>query len=247
MRKLLLILLSSITLVANDLFLYEYSGQPEISEVVSNKSIIVDNIKGKTYTLENNLSVSTDTNSTATYIFPHRIAILQKESTGGYFTDGDVTYVNDFKLSEILKIKESQFVQSFNGELYCVSESTNQSTIGTSMANILFDQAKLFIKSGDKYTHVYVIEGKCTVLDTKSSKKKKELKQNDYLVVTPQVILSPREGSVKSNGNSFSIKEVDEEEIVIHKKQIDELQIKLNNTLFVNYNTNIFGFKLRTP
>lgn len=245
MRKLLLILLSSITLVANDLFLYEYSGQPEISEVVANKSIVVNNIKGKTYTLKNNLSLSTDTNSTATYIFPHRIAILQKESTGGYFTDGDTTYVNDFKLPEILKVKQSQFMQSFNGEVYCVSESTNQIIIGTSMANILFDQAKLFIKSGDKYTHIYVVDGKCTVLDSKSSKKKKDLKQSDYLVVTPQVTLSPREGSVKSNGNSFSIKEVEEDEAITHKKQTDELQLNLNNTLFINYNTNVFGIKLK--
>ena len=83
-----------------------------------------------------------------------------------------------------------------------------------------------------------------TVLDNKS-KKKKDLKEGDYLVVTPQVILNAREATVTKMGNSFSIKEVEDEEKDAHNKSIQTLKSKLDNTLFVNYGQNIFGFKLK--
>jgi hypothetical protein len=46
-------------------------------------------------------------------------------------------------------------------------------------------------------------------------------------------------------GNSFSIKEVEDEEKEAHTKSIQSLKSKLDNTLFVNYGQNIFGFKLK--
>lgn len=247
MKKILnlILLLGSLTLHADNLFLYDKTNKVEISDIRDNKLNVFKSIIGNTYSLKNSLSVVTDTNANCVYVLPHEIAIRQQEITSVYFTGDIIQYYNDFTIPSVVKIKESLFNLSLNGELYIVSKNTNQNTIGTSMANILFDQAKLFIKSGDKYAHVYVIDGKCTVFDIKSSKKKKELKQNDYLVVTPQVTLSPKEGSVRSIGNSFSTKDVEEDETSLHKKQIEDLQSKLNNTLFVNYNTNIFGFKLK--
>jgi hypothetical protein len=65
------------------------------------------------------------------------------------------------------------------------------------------------------------------------------------LVVTPQVILNAREATVTKMGNSFSIKEVEDEEKDAHNKSIQTLKVKLDNTLFVNYGQNIFGFKLK--
>jgi ribosomal 50S subunit-recycling heat shock protein len=91
---------------------------------------------------------------------------------------------------------------------------------------------------------LYVVGGNITVLDNKS-KKKKDLKEGDYLVVTPQVILNPREATVTKLGNSFSIKEVEDEEKEAHTKSIQSLKSKLDNTLFANYGQNIFGFKLK--
>lgn len=243
----LILILGSLTLNADNLFLYDKSNKIEISDIRDNKLSVFTNVIGKTYSLKNSLSVVTDTNANCVYVLPHEIAIQQQEITSVYFTGDIIKYHNDFTIPSVVKIKESLFNLSLNGELYVVSKNTNQNTIGTSMANILFENAKLFIKSGDKYTHVYVVEGKCIVLDSKSSKKKKELKQNDYLVITPQITLSPREGVVKSSGNSFSTKDVEEDEALTHKKQSDDLQSKLDNTLFVNYDTNIFGFKLRLP
>jgi hypothetical protein len=101
----------------------------------------------------------------------------------------------------------------------------------------------LFITSRAKYTHVYVVEGNVTVSDIKS-KKKKQLKADDYLVITPQIVLSPREGTISNLGNSFSIKEVEDTEKEIHVKETQVLTDKLNNVIFVNYDTNIFGIKL---
>lgn len=231
--------------MANDLFLYESDKSVELSEVINNKVNVIENIVGKTYSLTNNLSIVNGTNGASTYVFPHRIAIQQRDSTSAYFNWDDIKYANDFKLPSVVHIKESLFNLSINGEVYVVSESTNQNVIGTSMVNISFDKSKLFVKSGDKYTQVYVDEGKVLVSDSKSSKKKKELKSGDYLVVTPQIVLSARDATVKSSGNSFSIKETDEEEIKLHKNSLTNLQSKLDNTLFVNYNKNIFGIKLK--
>lgn len=245
MKKLLLILLSSSVLIANDLFLYETDKSTEITEVINNKVNTLENIVGKTYSLKNNLSIVHGTNGYSTYVFPHKIIIQQRELTSAYFNNDDIKYVNDFKLPSVVQVKESLFNISVNGEIYIINENTNQIAVGTSMVNISIDKAKLFIKSGDKYTQIYVDEGKALVSDSKSSKKKKELKSGDYLVVTPQIVLNAREAAVKSMGNSFSIKETDDDELKLHKSTLTDLQIKLDNTLFVNYDTNIFGFKLK--
>lgn len=244
MKKFIILLLTSISLYANELFLYDYTDKIELNEVIENKLKDAGPQSGKTYSLLNNLSLGTLTNSTATYSFAHRIAVHQKEQSTAYFSQSQTEYINDFKLPAVVKVKDSLFTFSFNGELYCISTGTNKHTIATSMSFIIFDTVKLFVKAGEKYTQVYVIDGTVTVQDNKS-KKKKELKTGDYLVITPQAILNPKEGTITKLGNSFSIKEVEDDEKQVHVKEIDILQDKLNNTLFVNYGTNVFGIKLK--
>jgi len=244
MKKLIPILLTAFVLNANNVFVYDFTGTPELSEVIDNKVNNLEIVVGKTYTLKNNLSLTTTTNATATYTFPHRIAFAQKDSTGVYFTTDDIKYVNNFKLPEVIKIEESLFAPSVNGEIYVISEHDKQNMVGTSMANILFNKAKLFIKSADKYTHIYVQEGKCIVQDSKSSKKKKELKEGEYLVVTPQIVMSAKDARV-TTGNSFSVKDIEDEEKSFHREELQKLQNKLDNTLFVNYNNDIFGIKIK--
>lgn len=244
MKKFLTILLASISLYANELFLYDFTDKIELNEVIDNKLKDANSQSGKTYSLLNNLSLGTSTNSTATYTFAHRIAVHQKEQSTAYFSQSQTEYVNDFKLPAVVKVKDSLFTFSFNGELYCVSTGTNKHTISTSMSFIIFDTVQMFVKAGDKYTQVYIVDGTATVQDSKS-KKKKDLKTGDYLVITPQVILNPKEGTITKLGNSFSIKEVEDDEKQIHNKEINVLQEKLNNSLFVNYGTNVFGIKLK--
>ena len=244
MKKLIPILLTAFVLNANNVFVYDFTGTPELSEVINNKVNNLEIVVGKTYTLKNNLSLTTTTNATATYTFPHRISFAQKDSTGVYFTTDDIKYVNNFKLPEVIKIEESLFAPSINGEVYVISEHDKQNMVGTSMANILFNKAKLFIKSADKYTHIYVQEGKCIVQDSKSSKKKKELKEGEYLVVTPQIVMSAKDARV-TTGNSFSVKDIEDEEKSFHEEELQKLQNKLDNILFVNYNNDIFGIKIK--
>lgn len=245
MKTIIALLLTTLSLCANDLFLYETTDKIEIAEVIDNKLNVLTTQVGKTYSLSNNPSLNTTSNSMATYMFPHRIAVFQKENSGVYLNPTQIEYNNNFKLPEVIKVKDSLFNLSAQGELYCVSEALKQTTIGTSMGMVVFDKAKLFIKAGDKYTHVYVIEGKATVLDARSSKKKKELKDGDYLVITPALSLNPKETKVVSTGNSFSIKEVEDPEKDLHLAEIKLLQEKLNNVLFVNYGQSIFGVKLK--
>ena len=240
----LLLLLMSVNLVANDLYLYDANEQIEITEVINNKLSVLNAQINNTFTLTNSLNINTQTNSTVTYVFPYRIAIHQREITSTYFNQTSTEYDNNFKLPEVVKVKDAMFNFTSNGELYCVSESATTNTILTSLCSIVFNKTSFFIKSGDKYTQIYVVGGNVTVLDSKS-KKKKDLKEGDYLVVTPQVILNAREATVTKMGNSFSIKEVEEEEKYAHNKSIQTLKSKLDNTLFVNYGQNIFGFKLK--
>lgn len=245
MKIIIALLLTTLSLCANDLFLYETVEKVEIVEVIDNKLNLLNTQVGKTYSLSNNPSLTTTSNSFVTYMFPHRIAVFQRENSSTYFNPTEIEYNNDFKLPEVIKVKESSFNFSAQGELYCVSDCLKQTTIGTSMGMVVFDKAKLFIKSGEKYTHVYVIEGKATVIDAKSSKKKRELKEGDYLVITPSLSMNPKETKVVSTGNSFSIKDVEDPEKNLHLAEIELLQNKLNNVIFVNYTQSIFGFKLK--
>ena len=243
MKKFLTILLTVLNLHANDLFVYDTNGQVELTEVINNKLNVLTTTVGKTYTITNSLNINT-TNSSVSYIVPYRIAVFHKENTSTYFNQTSTEYVNDFKLPEVVKVKDAMFNFTLNGELYCVSESTNLNTLLTTLCSVTFGQSTFFIKSNEKFTHVYVMSGNVTVLDNKS-KKKKELKSGDYLVVTPQIVMSAREASVTKLGNSFSVKEVEDEEKEVHSKELSTLKSKLDNTLFVNYGQNIFGIKLQ--
>lgn len=243
MKKFLTILLTVLNLHANDLFVYDTVGQVELTEVINNKLNILPTTIGKTYTITNSLNINT-TNSSVSYIVPYRIAVFHKENTSTYFNQTSTEYVNDFKLPEVVKVKDAMFNFTLNGELYCVSESTNVNTLLTSLCSVAFGQSTFFVKSNEKFTHLYVVSGTVTALDNKS-KKKKELKSGDYLVVTPQVVMNAREASVTKLGNSFSVKEVEDEEKEVHSKELNTLKSKLDNTLFVNYGQNIFAFKLK--
>lgn len=243
MKKILFLILMMASVNANDLFLYDSTEKTELSEVVSGKLNVLSTTVGKTYTLTNGLSIVAGTNQTVSYVFPHKIAIYQKESTSVFFNQTPIEYENTFKLPQVLKFKESAFNFSVDGVLYCVSKCPSQTTIGTPLGFITFTNAKFFVTSGAKYTHVFVIEGTVTVSDTKS-KKKKQLKSDDYLVITPQTILSPKDATITNLGNSFSIKEVEDTEKEVHIKEIQSITDKLNNVLFINYDSNIFGVKL---
>jgi len=243
MKKLLTILLTALNLHANDLFLYDKNNDVELTEVINNKLNVLSTIAGKTYTITNSFNINT-TNSSTSYILPYRISVFQKENTSTYFNQTSTEYVNNFKLPEVVKVKDAMFNFTVNGELYCVSESTNLNTLLTTLCSVTFKQSSFFVKSNEKYTHLYVVSGTVTVLDNKS-KKKKELKDGDYLVVTPQIVMSAREASVTKMGNSFSVKEVEDEEKEVHIKELILLKSKLDNTLFVNYGQNIFGIKLK--
>ena len=243
MKKFLTILLTALNLHANDLFLYDKNNDVELTEVINNKLNILPTTIGKTYTITNSLNINT-TNSSVSYILPYRITVFQKENTSTYFNQTSTEYVNDFKLPEVVKVKDAMFNFTVNGELYCVSESTNVNTLLTTLCSVAFTQSTFFVKSNEKFTHLYVVSGMVTALDNKS-KKKKELKSGDYLVVTPQIVMSAREASVTKLGNSFSVKEVEDEEKDVHSKELTILKSKLDNTLFVNYGQSIFGIKLK--
>ena len=247
MKKLFLFLICSLSLVANNVLLYDYIGKIEVTDVINNKLNEYAYTQGQTFNLTNGLSIKTETNGVVSYVVPHRIAFTQTEGSSTYFSgDVGIAYANKFDLPKPIQVTDSAFTFSLIGQLYVISDYNKLSTIGTSMANISYSKAKFFVKAGEKYTQVYVIDGNVVVYDSKS-KKKKELKSGDYLVITPQVILSPRETKLSSSGNSFSIKEIEDEEKQAHDKEIAILSIKLKDTLFVNYGANIFGVKLGLP
>ncbi len=108
MKKFITILLTALNLHANDLYLYDKNNDVELTEVINNKLNVLPTIIGKTYTLTNSLNINT-TNSSVSYIVPYRIALLQKENTSTYFNQTSTEYVNDFKLPEVVKVKDKTF------------------------------------------------------------------------------------------------------------------------------------------
>ena len=93
---------------------------------------------------------------------------------------------------------------------------------------------------------LYLINGNATVLDSRSSRKKKELKEGDCLIITPQIAINPKETKITSGlGNSFSIKDVEDIEKQLHDAEIKSLQSQLDNVIFVNQGTNIFGVRVK--
>ena len=244
----ILYLLTQTLLYSNDLFVYDTYNPVEMNEVsAGNKLLDLEVIKGNTYSLVNNLNIKTTTNSFVSYVLPNRVSIYQGASSAAYFNyDAAVTYDDDFKLPSVVRIKDYAFNFSCNGEVYCVSESTNQMTISTSMCNVTFSTAALFIKSGEKYTHIYVVDGNAFVFDSKS-RRKKELKSGDYCVLTPRPLLSPRENSgIVLMGTMFSSRMVEDDEKSLYSQQMIMLKNQLDNTLFVGLNkTNIFGLRLK--
>lgn len=66
-------------LCANDVFVYDFNGQPELNEVLNNKVNTIELLVGKSYNLKNNLSLTTGTNATSTYAF-HIELLLHKKN-----------------------------------------------------------------------------------------------------------------------------------------------------------------------
>lgn len=248
-KSLLTVILFMLTLTvckSNELFLYSYHGTPEFTEVVNNELINLEIKPGKTFNVKNGLSIDTATNSIYTiYEFPQKVAVAQMQNTQTYFNEFDIEYKNSFELPEVISVKESFLTFSFTGEIYIKSQSDQSLTISTPLANIVLNDATIFIKSEKRQTHVYVINGKVNVLDTKSSKKKKELNKNDYLVVTPKPINNGKGMQNTTPGNLFSMRDVEDEDMSSYLEFDKILTDCINNTLFINYNTNIFGVKIK--
>lgn len=141
MKKILLSLLMVLSVNANSLFLYDSTEKTELSEVVNGKLNVLSTTVGYTYTLTNGLSIVTSTNQSTSYVFPHKIAVYQKESTSLYFNQTPIEYNNTFKLPEIIKLKEAAFNFTVDGVLYCASKCQNQTTIGTPLGFITFTNA----------------------------------------------------------------------------------------------------------
>ena len=239
--------LFSYKIYSNDVMLYSYNGIPQLTEVVNNELINIKPVEGKTYSLTNGLSFDTTTNCLyAIYTFPMKIAIAQMQDTQTYFSEFDIEYKNNPEVPELVNINKSDFIFSFIGSIYCKSLSTKTNIINTKLANILFSEATLFVRSDPKYTHIYVINGTATVIDSKSTKKQKELKEGDYLVVTPKINLSNGKGMAinTSSGNSFSMREIEDDENSSFNEFDKILQRCLDKSLFININSSIIGIKV---
>jgi len=180
MKNLLFSLLMVLSVNANSLFLYDSTEKTELSEVVGGKLSVLSTTVGNTYTLTNGLSVVAGTNQTTSYVFPHKIAVYQKESTSVYFNQTPIEYNNTFKLPEIVKLKDSAFNFTVDGVLYCVSKCPSQTTIGTPLGFITFTNAKFFVTSGAKYTHVY-LGNSFSIKEVEDTEKEVHVKETQVL------------------------------------------------------------------
>lgn len=156
MKKLLALLLTSVSLFANDLYLYDSADKVELGEVIANKLNVLPTVNGKTYTLTNNLSVTISTNGSATYALPYRVAVYQKENSSAYFNETQTEYVNNFSLPEVVKIKDHSLNFSTQGELYVISESENKSPLEHQWQSLFLTKQR-FLLSPAKSLRKYML------------------------------------------------------------------------------------------
>tara|TARA_S200002703_G_scaffold159139_1_gene171588 strand:+ start:856 stop:1644 length:789 start_codon:yes stop_codon:yes gene_type:complete len=249
MKKILMlsvVVLSLSNVIANEIFIYTNDDNVKGENVIGNEIVNVNLISGKTFDLKNNLSVVTSTNQTIIYALSSKTFIQQRENSSVYFNEFIQEFQNDFVNPENVIVKSSQPNFSVSkGQLFVLQRDENvDATIMTSLALINFKNAKFFLKTDPKYTAVYVYDGSVIVLETKG-KKAKEVSKGNVLVVTPapkfiSPKIPPRRYHTMSTSDLKDLNIGEEQDI---ESLFKDLIYSFDNTIFVNYNTNIFGIK----
>ncbi len=249
MKRILISLVSLmfvINVIANEIFIYTNTDSVIGENVINDEIVEVNLTTGKTFELKNNLSVVTSTNQTIIYALSSKTFVQQRENSSVYFNEFIQEFQNDFVNPENVIVKSSQpnFSVS-NGQLFVLQRDENvDATIMTSLALINFQNAKFFLKTDPKYTAVYVYDGTVVVLETKG-KRVKEVGKGMVLVVTPapkfiSPKIPPRRYHTMSENTLENLNIGEEQDI---ENLFEDLKYSFDNTIFVNYNTNVFGIK----
>jgi len=246
MKNFILFLILSLSLNANELFVYNNTNDAVGENVVGDKVVETTLEIGKTYSLKNNLSITTSTNQTVIYALSSKTFVEQRAESSVYFNEFEQTFQNDFKNPENVIVKESLANFSVSqGQLFVLQRDENvNATVMTTLALVNFQNAKFFLKTDPKYTAVYVYDGNVTVLETKG-KKAKVIEAGNVLVVTPAPAfvspkMTPRRYHTMTETTVDELNIGEEQDI---EKLFTDLQYSLDNTIFVNYGTDIFGIK----
>ena len=231
---------------ANDLFVYNNDMNISGENVVGIQVLPTTLKVGKTYSLRDNLSITTGENQVIIYALSSKTFIQQQANTAVFFNEFPLTFQNNFGNPENVIVKESAPVFSVSeGQIFVLQRDENvNATIMTALALINFQNAKLFLKTDPKYTSVYVFDGKATVLETKG-KKAQEITSGNVLVITPAPSfvsprIPPRRYHTMTESSVAELNIGEEQDI---NKLFADLQYSFNNTIFVNYGTNVFGIK----
>lgn len=246
LKSIFLGLVLCVNMFANDLFVYNNDTNVSGENVVGNELVSTNLVTGKTYSLKDNLSVTTGENQVVIYALSSKTFIQQQANTSIYFNEFPIEFDNNFVNPENVLVKSASPSFSIStGQVFVLQREENvDATIMTSLALVNFQNAKLFIKTDPKYTAVYVFDGIATILETKG-KKAKEITAGNALVVTPSPSfispkIPPRRYHTMTEATVQDLDIGEEQDI---NKLFNDLQYSFNNTIFVNYGTNIFGIK----
>lgn len=251
MKTIYTLLLSLSTLInsyANDIFIYKNDKNVVGEIVVNNELSEIMLSENTTHSLTNNLSIVTKKDQSMLYALSSKTFIKQDPDTSVYFNEFLIEFENDFKLPENLIVKKANANFSLStGQLYLIQRAENvETTILTPLANLSFGEAKIFVKSSPEFTTVYVFDGVVYLFENRGNKMY-QVANGTAVVVTPApTIWGPRSPVGKNhNFTDTNLKDLDIGDETIVSDLFSDLQYSFDNTIFINYNKEVFGVKYK--
>lgn len=237
-----------INVTANDIFIYKNSKNVIGENVIDGSLTSVNLEENSTYTLKNNLSIVTKDDESILYALSCKLFIKQEPDTSVYFNEFFIEFENDFVKPEntIVKTANANF-SVFTGELYLIQRAENvNTTVVTTMANINFGEAKLFIKTTHEYTTVYVFDGVVYLYENKGNKMY-QVAKGTVVTVSPAPKSWIKRSSTLPN-HTFTEARLDSLNIGTESdisSLYSDLQYSFDNTIFISYTDKVFGIKYK--
>lgn len=247
-KFLLLFVFLTCVCLSNDIFIYKNEKNVVGENIINNEISELKLTENSTHSLTNNLSIVTLDDQSMMYALSSKTFIKQDPNTSVYFNEFFIEFENDFESPENLIVKNANANFSVSeGQVYLIQRAENVNTsIMTSLANISIGEAKIFIKTGPTFTSVYVFDGVAYVYENKGNKMFQVAKGTSVVVVPSPNNWGPR--STIGNNHTFVEKSLDDLNIG-NQEVVDELfkdlQYSFDNTIFINYDKEIFGIKYK--
>lgn len=226
---------------ASVLYIQSLDGNPEFIEIIDNNIKTYQPILGETYCATNSLSIITTNSYHLTYVFPNDIIMMQNNDTQMFISTFDIKYNIPTNKVQQIYTYSSDLIVSLDGGLYIGSNTTNQTIVYTPAIITMINNGGIYINSNKLTTHLYVLDGKATVIDNNSTNMV-ILNENTHLIANNTNKIY---GKGKSISDNFVVSQINTNEYSNMYTIMDSLMTNLNNVFFISVDTNIYGVYLK--